>query len=133
MKLYALLLSYIMNDNCLNQYIHNHNDLNQIHKNLNNDLNNKLYHIEKRQIYKNDKEIYLNIKNDKKIDVIDLYFKMKLLQILETETLTNNDKLKFIDEYQKNFKNTNLRNIEMIKSINITNGGLYNDWNSCNF
>jgi hypothetical protein len=125
MKLYTFFLNFIMNDNCLHNYIHNYID-NNLNNNLNNDLNKKILNFEKKVFY-ND---YLNIKNDKKIDIINLFLKMELLKNLEKNTSTEN-KLKCIEGYEKNFKK--LDNTEIIHSINITNGGLYNDWNFMNF
>jgi hypothetical protein len=130
MKLYLLFLNFVMNNNIfnnnINNYINNYKNNNK-NNNKNNDLNNKISNVEKRSLYKKNNNDYLNIKNDKKIDIINLFLKMELLEILEINTSTIQNKLIYLEEYQKNLKNMN--NNDIIKSINITNGGLYNDWN----
>ena len=125
MKIYTFFLNFIMNDNCIYYYIDNNiNNINNINNNDNN-LNKKIVNVEKKLLY-ND---YLNIKNDKKIDIINLFLKMELLKVLQKNTSTIETKLKCIEAYEKNFKKINTNEM----SINITNGGLYDDWNFCNF
>jgi hypothetical protein len=53
-------------------------------------------------------------------NIIDINYKKKLLDYLKSDNISVHDKLKKINEFD---------NVNNIKAMNITKGGLLDDWN----